>query len=244
MGMGGETWREQIELARAAGFGAIDVDLRVAGVIKAEEMVEALGEMVASSGRLPVYPGQRLAAGVVEFCRKVGLRTLTCSVPPSVDEVRDLVPEYREWAERLGGSGMRLAIESLTPLHLRRGKRYPYVQSFSEYCGFVEAVGRHAGILFDSWHWHHGGYPSPRGLPVWHVHLADAGLMAAEDVRDEERLFPGEGVIDLEWYLGELVGYEGYVAGEVFGQRGRFGDGLSRARYSLASLEGAITKAA
>ena len=31
MGLGGETWREQIALARAAGFSAIDVDLRVAG---------------------------------------------------------------------------------------------------------------------------------------------------------------------------------------------------------------------
>jgi len=48
MGKGGETWREQIELARAAGFAAIDVDLRAARTIEAEEILEALAGMVAS----------------------------------------------------------------------------------------------------------------------------------------------------------------------------------------------------
>ena len=52
----------------------------------------------------------------------------------------------------------------------------------------------------------------------------------------------GEGVVDLGWYLGELGEYKGYVAGEVFGQLGRFGDGLSRARYSLGNLDRVIGK--
>ena len=73
--------------------------------------------------------------------------------------------------------------------------------------------------------------------------MSDAGLMGAEEVRDGERLFPGEGVVDLGWYLGELGEYKGYVAGEVFGQLGRFGDGLSRARYSLGNLDRVIGKA-
>ena len=68
--------------------------------------------------------------------------------------------------------------------------------------------------------------------------------MGAEEVRDGERLFPGDGVVDLEWYLRELGEYGGYLAGEVFGQAGRFGDGLSRARYSLERLGGVIEKAA
>ena len=67
--------------------------------------------------------------------------------------------------------------------------------------------------------------------------------MGAEEVRDGERLFPGEGVVDLGWYLGELGESKGYVAGEVFGQLGRFGDGLSRARYSLGNLDRVIGKA-
>ena len=193
MRKGGESWRDEIELARAAGFAAIDVDLRVVGTIEGEEMLEALGGMVASSGRLPVYPGQRLDPKVVEFCRRIGLKMLTCSVPPSVYERRDLVPKYREWVERLGELGMRLAIESLTPLYLRRAKAVPYVQTSGAYCDFVEALGGHAGFLFDSWHWHHGGYLSPRGLAMWHVRLTDAGRWQRRRVG--ERLFPGEGVI-------------------------------------------------
>lgn len=47
------------------------------------------------------------------------------------------------------------------------------------------------GFLFDSVHWHHGGCQSPQGLPVWQVHLAVGEVMAAEKVREAERLFAG-----------------------------------------------------
>ena len=45
---------KRVDLARAAGFGAVDIGLRVAGLIEAGEMSEALGGVMASSGWLAV----------------------------------------------------------------------------------------------------------------------------------------------------------------------------------------------
>jgi sugar phosphate isomerase/epimerase len=244
LGLGRETWREQIALARAAGFHAVDVDLRSAAAMEPAAMLDALAELRPASGRLPAYPGGRLDPRIPRFCAAIGLTTLTCSVPPALDAPADLLPEYREWAAMLAGAGVNLAIEALTPRHLRFAKPYPCVQSFAAYGDFVAAVGENAGFLLDTWHWHHGGYPSPRGLRVLHVHLADAAAEPPEAVRDEEREFPGEGVIDLAGLLGEIGGYTGYVSAEVFGQRGRFADGLSRARFGRESVEAVLRQVA
>lgn len=237
LGLGSEDWRQQIDLARAAGFRAVDVDLRQAAAMDPREMVDALAGLIPSTGRLPAYPGQSLDPRIPRFCQAIGLRTLTCSVPPALDEPRDLLPEYREWASILAGSGLNLAIESLTPLHLRRARPHRYIQSFAEYTDFVTAVGPNAGFLLDTWHWHHGGYPSPHGLRVLHIHLADARAIPPEEVRDEEREFPGEGVVNLAGLLAALSGYSGFIAAEVFGQKHRFPDGLSRATFGKERIE-------
>lgn len=241
LGLGGENWRELIELARHTGFQAIDVDLRQASTLEPTEMLDALGELQPSTGRLPVAPGGVLNRKALRFCREIGLRTLTCSVRPSLPTPKSVLPDYQEWARMLADEGLRLAIEALTPLHLRRAEPFPFVQSFEQYCEFVEQVGPNAGFLLDTWHWHHGGFPSPEGLPVWHVHLADAWVGDPELVRDEERLFPGEGQIDLAGLLAALGAYGGFVAPEVFGQRGRFDSGEARARYGLASSNTALS---
>lgn len=237
LGLGAEDWRQQIELARAAGFRAIDVDLRHAASLDPQEMLDALAGLVPSTGRLPAYPGQQLDPRIPRFCQAIGVNTLTCSVPPALDEPRDLLPEYREWAAMLAGCGLHLAIESLTPLHLRQAKPHRYVQSFGEYSDFVTAVGPNAGFLLDTWHWHHGGYPSPRGLRVLHIHLADARAIPPEQIRDEEREFPGEGVVNLAALLSELPAYNGFVAAEVFGQKDRFANAVARATFGKERIE-------
>lgn len=243
LGLGTEDWRQQIELARAAGFLAVDVDLRGAVSMDPAEMLDALGDLIPSSGRLPAYPGQRLDSRIPSFCEAIGLRTLTCSVPPALAAPRDLVPEYREWAAMLADSGLHLAIESLTPHHLRVAHPHPYVQSFREYCDFVASAGANAGFLLDTWHWHHGGYPSPSGLRVLHIHLADAAAMPPDQVLDDERQFPGEGTVDLAGLLSQLSSYTGFVAAEVFGQRNRFPDSLSRARFGRERVEATLQQA-
>lgn len=247
LGRGNETWREQIALAAEAGFTAIDLDIRDAARMDAAEVTGLLGGLQPATGRLPVYPGQRLDPAVALFCRKVGIRVLTCSVRPSLPEAADLLPEYQTWAKMLADEGLQLAIEALTPLHLREEHPFPYIQSLPQLLDFIHATGPNAGLLFDTWHWTHGELGAvnvPLDLPVLHVHLADAPDLPAHLIRDNERLFPGEGTVDLPALLRAIPHYDGFVAPEVFGQSDRFPTALARARHGLETTRAILKEVA
>jgi sugar phosphate isomerase/epimerase len=53
-----------------------------------------------------------------------------------------------------------------------------------------------------------------------HVHFNDAAQLPPEEVRDNERLLPGEGVIDLKGFLQALkkIEYQDALSVEVFGR--------------------------
>ena len=81
-------------------------------------------------------------------------------------------------------------------------------------------------MILDVWHWHHSGgttqdiLNTPKSRIV-HVHVSDARPMHAEQVRDDMRWLPGEGVIDLVGFFKALkaIGYRGGVAPETIGAR-------------------------
>ena len=52
---------------------------------------------------------------------------------------------------------------------------------------------------------------------VVHVHLSDCPKMPPEEVRDDHRVLPGEGVIDLKGFFATLrqIGYAGWVSLEL-----------------------------
>ena len=85
--------------------------------------------------------------------------------------------------------------------------------------------GPNIGVVLDIWHWYHSGGTVADILAtdpkrIVHVHLSDARPMAAEDVRDNMRLMPGEGSIDTTGFLKALaaIGYEGGLAPEPLGR--------------------------
>jgi sugar phosphate isomerase/epimerase len=53
-----------------------------------------------------------------------------------------------------------------------------------------------------------------------HVQAADAPKLPPEDIRDNERLMPGEGVIDFREFFAALkkIGYNDGVSPEIFGR--------------------------
>jgi sugar phosphate isomerase/epimerase len=90
---------------------------------------------------------------------------------------------------------------------------------------FGLSVSENAGLILDTWHWHHGGSDPAaiQNIPadrILDVHLSDSAALPPEDIRDFERLLPGEGVIDLRQFF-QLLGekrYSAAVAVEVFGR--------------------------
>ena len=89
---------------------------------------------------------------------------------------------------------------------------------------FGLSISPNAGLVLDTWHWHHAGADPEwiRGIPpdrILDVHLSDSPSAPAEAIRDAQRLLPGQGVIDLRLFfqLLEEKRYTGAVAVEIFG---------------------------
>ena len=90
---------------------------------------------------------------------------------------------------------------------------------------FTKECGSNVGLLLDAWHWHHAG-ATPADIVaagkdrIVHVHFDDSPDLPPEKIRDNERLMPGEGVINLVGFLQALkkIGYEDALSVEVFGR--------------------------
>jgi sugar phosphate isomerase/epimerase len=102
----------------------------------------------------------------------------------------------------------------------------PFVWTLPETLKLCEACGPNVGATLDAWHWFHSGgtVADVRAAPaarILHIHVSDAKPMPPEDVLDNMRHFPGEGIIDLVGFFQALkaIGYRGGIAPETIGPR-------------------------
>jgi sugar phosphate isomerase/epimerase len=119
---------------------------------------------------------------------------------------------------------IRLALECITPLHLRRAHPHAFLIGNEEMLEFGLTVSPHCGLIADAWHWHHGGSDPDwlRGIPpdrILDVHISDSPAAPAEEIRDTERVLPGDGVIDFRLFFDLLreKSYPGMLSVEIFG---------------------------
>ncbi len=192
----------------------------------------------ATAMQLPVEVRQDEAAfdatfprlpGACELAAKAGCKVALLGIPPSSEQPRDAQAEiYRGRLKQcctvLDAYSIRLALECITPLHSRRAYPYEFIWRNAEMLEFGLSVSSNAGLILDTWHWHHAGADPEwiRGVPadrILDVHLSDSPSAPPEDIRDAQRLLPGHGVIDLRLFfqLLEQKQYAGAVAVEVFG---------------------------
>ncbi|MCW5963454.1 MAG: sugar phosphate isomerase/epimerase [Bryobacterales bacterium] len=128
-------------------------------------------------------------------------------------------------AKVLADHNIRFGLEYLGPLHLRTSKPHVFAHNMAEFLTLAGECGPNVGILFDTWHWHHAGdsladIEKAGKHRIVHVHANDAPKLPPEQIRDNERLFCGEGVIDLKGIFSTLrkIGYEDGVSPEVLGR--------------------------
>lgn len=156
-------------------------------------------------------------------------RMITWIMPSSETpkgELRALYKQrFTESARVLAKYNVRLGLEFLGPLHLRRQFPYEFIWRMSEMLEFAKECGSNVGLLLDSWHWHWAGATTEDILNagrdrIVHVHFNDAPNLPPEQIRDDHRLLPGEGVINLVGFLKALqkVGYDDALSVEVFGR--------------------------
>jgi sugar phosphate isomerase/epimerase len=150
----------------------------------------------------------------------------------------------------LARSHARLGLEFLGPLHLRKRFPHEFIWRMDEMLEFARECGPNVGVLLDTWHWHHAGGTVADILAagkdgIVHVQVNDSPKLPPEKILDNERLMPGEGVIDLTAVFGALkkIGYKDGISPEVFGRGLKDMPPEEGAKMGLETTRAAMRKA-
>ncbi|HTT63050.1 MAG TPA: sugar phosphate isomerase/epimerase family protein [Bryobacteraceae bacterium] len=259
-------WPDLARLAAKVGFPAVDVDLSAAmkaGLSATRALFEELGIKPAAVD-LPVEFRKDDGAfhkdldkldDASAFSAAIGCpRMITWIMPSSKTpkaELRALyLKRFSACADVLARAHVRLGLEFLGPLHLRQMEPYEFIWRMPEMLAFARECGPNVGLLLDVWHWHHAGATMDDIVRagkdgIVHVHFSDAPNLPPEKIRDDERLMPGEGVINLVGFLQALreIGYQDAVSVEVFGRGLKDMPPEEGARLALESARGVMRKA-
>ena len=235
------TWPQFSELASRTGFKGVDLMLQPAmaeGVAQTRKRladlklrpsfaglpVEFRKDDGAFNASLPDLPAAAM------FCRDIGCPRLMTYILSSTDTPKDQLratyqQRFTTCAEILARYNCRLGLEFLGPLHIRTAAKYEFIWKMDEMLEFAKQCGPNVGLTLDAWHWHHAGATVNDILAAGKnrivvVHFDDAPKLPPDKIRDNERLLPGEGVIDLNGFLHALkkIGYEDSLSVEVFGR--------------------------
>jgi len=234
-------WEDFARLAARLGYPGVDVDLGPAmsgGVAATQGLLEHLRLKPAVIGfpvnfrkddavfrqDLEKLPAAAQFAAAID-CPRMVTYVMASSPTPKAELKKTLKERFQASAEVLARSNVRLGMEFLGPLHIRRSGPHEFIWRMDEMLDFAKEIGSNVGLLLDSWHWHHAGgrlsdIQAAGKQRIVHVHLADAPNLPPEKIRDNERLLPGEGVIDFKGFLQTLrkIGYEDGLSPEVFGR--------------------------
>ncbi|MFS0723234.1 sugar phosphate isomerase/epimerase family protein [Paenibacillus sp. 1P07SE] len=235
-----ENDQQFLEIASRYGFQSIDIDptglIAELGVDGTKARLNELGLVIGAIGlsvdwrtteenfrsTLIQLPSQAAAAALL------GVTRCCTYVLPSVDEPAaqftvQATKRLRLCAQILGGYGIRLGLEFVGPHHLRTRWAHPFLWTARDTLEWIDAIGEpNVGLLFDAYHWYTTGMTveeigSLRADQIVHVHINDAKDVPVEEALDNDRIYPGEGVIDLAGFLKALhaIGYNGPVAQEI-----------------------------
>ena len=263
---GKSPWPDLVALAAETGYAGCDLSL--AGAMK--EGVAATRALYAKTGlrpsfcSLPVTATRDEAAfsstlGALEeaarFAAAVDCPRMMAVMPassqtPKAEFRRILLDRFSAVAEVLRRHNVRLGLEFLGPLHFRKANPHEFIWRLDEMLPFSIECGPNVGVVLDNWHWHHSGgtvgdIEAVEKSRVVLLHLSDCAKLAPEDVRDNQRLLPGEGVIDLMGFFGALkkIGYEGSVSPEPIGRIPKEVSAAQGAKLGLESTLAVMRKA-
>jgi sugar phosphate isomerase/epimerase len=242
---GGLGYEEFVALAKRHGFPAVEFGIEWLAEKASKEGMDAARNWLDAQGIrhaafwLPVRWREDEAAfeeslqtlpQKAQTAQAIGCHACVTYIPPSVsgdpEEFRAMmVRRFRQVCEILADYGVRLGIEWVAPAHFRRSGN-PVLWRMDQALDLCDAIGApNIGLLVDSFHWFCAGHSADelRQLPshrIVHVHINDAPDRPLDEQVDNERVMPGEGVIDLLGFLRALryAGYDGAVSVEVLGK--------------------------
>jgi sugar phosphate isomerase/epimerase len=241
---------DRMRLAATTGYGGVDWDLAPAKTAGREATRALLAELKIKPTivNLPMarplpFGGEQPAfqealtqlADDAAFTAGIGCRKMMVVLPASTtldwQEQRALAKDrLAAVAEVLQGSQIRLGLEFLGPLYFREARAggppaTPFIWNLPDALALAKDCGPHVGVILDAWHWHHAGSTAADILAadkarIVHLHVSDAKETPPAAVRDNQRLMPGEGIIDLVGFFQALkkIGYADGVSPEPLGR--------------------------
>ena len=234
-------WTDFVRLAGSAGYGGADLSLDAA----IKEGVEATRERFATARIRPGVAGFPIALTAADAAFQAGLARLNdvarflaavdcprmmAVLPPATETPKaEMRKRLKDRLAAVSGillrSQVRLGLEFLGPLHFRAGRAHEFIWRMDETLELAKECGPSIGLQLDAWHWHHSGASAADIVAagkarIVSVHVSDAKQQPAEEVRDNQRLLPGEGIIDLTAFFIALrkIGYTDAVSPEPLGR--------------------------
>ncbi len=234
-------WQDFVRLAARVGFGGADLMLNPAMKDGADATRGLLSELKLRTSfcSLPVnvtgtdevfQRGMAALEDQAKFVGEIGCGRMMMVLPTSsttpADELRKMLRErLTAVGAVLARHNCRLGLEFLGPLMFRTRAPNVFIYKMNDAVDFAKECGPNIGVVLDSWHWHHSGSTTDDILRagksrIVTIHLSDAAKQAPEDVKDNQRLLPGEGVINLVGFFQTLkqIGYEDGISPEVLGR--------------------------
>ena len=241
---------DKARLAAKVGYGGVDWDLgpaKTAGV-EATKALYAELKIKPTITNLPMarplpFSGDQAAfdqalaqlADDAAFCAAIGCQKMMVVLSPTgplpKEEHRKIVRDrLAAISEVLQRSKLRLGLEFLGVQQFRMGREggpppNPFMWTLSETAALAKDSGANIGVVLDVWHWHHSGSTIADILAtekdrIVHVHVSDAKPQPPDEVRDNQRVMPGEGSIDLVGFFQALkkIGYVDGVSPEPLGR--------------------------
>ncbi len=223
-------WPEFPHIAAQAGFPGTDIMLKPAmqaGADATNQLLNQLNLLPAAidfpvefrkdeatfQAGLTALPKQAEFAAAINCPRMVTYIMSSSNTPKA--ELRQLYKQrFTQCAAVLAKSGVRLGLEFLGPLQFRKLFKYEFIWRMNEMLELAKECGPNVGLLLDAWHWHLSGATTADIIHagrerIVHVHFDDAPNLPPDQIKDDHRLLPGEGVINLTGFLQALekIGY-------------------------------------
>jgi sugar phosphate isomerase/epimerase len=237
-------WLDFVRLAGKLGYGGVDVNLNPAkteGVdatralfkeLNLKPAVANLPMQFATPDEAAFQEGLKLLHENAQFASAIGLNRMMAVLSPASpvpkDERRKFVKDrVSAISEVLQRSKIRLGLEFLGPVFFRSNAKSPYtfIYTLPETAALADECGPNIGVVLDAWHWYHSGGSTAEVVAagksrIVHVHVSDAKPAPPEEVRDNQRHMPGEGVIDFVGFFQALkkIGYVDGISPEPLGR--------------------------
>ena len=269
----GYSLAEMLALAKRFGLPGVDASFGAVRALVEETSPATVRDLFAAHGALPAYMGF-IPAGIfapeAEFMQSLDQFSENCAVAASVgcrrtgsyfpnrmplppDEARRILRDRTgTLAERAEPHGIAIGLEFLGLRTFRLDEPHAFINNVPDTITMLHETGRpNVGLILDSFHYFTSGgdlsqIRSLRAQDIVHLHVNDAPHADVMSLEDTDRVLPGRGVIDLVGWFQAIaeIGYDGYVAIEIFDEAFRNQDPEVAVSIAKQALDAVLERAA